>query len=129
MKKLNSKTTLNLFNMKERKEYFMDNEDIHCRWTIGIIKENDIITIKYYDYIKTIENKKDLDLYSIMDPLEVQELANNWNKIKSIVSKNMCIGKINISDIRKVNLYNFVNIVLSGLECDWLLNFEVIKEF
>ena len=89
MKKLTIKTSVNLFNMKEGKEYFVDFEDKFCPWTIGITKENGIVTVKYYGYVEKIEeNGENLELYSIIEPLELQGLVDNWKKIIDIVS--MC---------------------------------------
>ena len=130
MKKLTSKTTLNLFNMKERKEYFVDFEDKYFSLTIGVTKENNIVYVKYYDYVHIIEkNKKNLELCTIIEPLEIKKLVENWKSIIDIINDNNVRYDIDISDIRKVNLFNFVNVILFGLECDCLLNMEVIKEF
>ena len=130
MEKLTNKTNVNLFNMEERKEYFVDFEDKFCPWTIGITKENNIVTVKYYGYVDKIEeNEKNLELYSIIQPLKVQELTNNWRKIVDIVDSNVWYDNIDISTIEKVNLYDFINVIIFGLECDCLLNSEEIKEF
>ena len=130
MEKLTNKTNVNLFNMEERKEYFVDFEDKFCPWTIGITKENSILTVKYYGYVEKIEeNGENLELYSIIQPLKVQELANNWEKIINIVDSNIWHDNIDISTIEKVNLYDFINVIIFGLECDCLLNSEEIKEF
>lgn len=130
MEKLTNKTNVNLFNMEERKEYFVDFEDKFCPWTIGITKENNIVTVKYYGYVDKIEeNGENLELYSIIEPLELQGLTNNWKKIIDIVDSNVWYDNIDISTIEKVNLYDFINVIIFGLECDCLLNSEEIKEF
>ena len=130
MEKLTIKTSVNLFNMKEGKEYFVDNEDKFCPWTIGITKENSILTVKYYGYVENIEeNGENLELYSIIEPLELQGLVDNWDCIVNVVDSNIYHDNIDISDIRKVNLYDFINTIIMGLEVDCLLDSETIKEF
>ena len=130
MKKLTSESNLNLFNMKEGKEYFVDFEYKYFSLTIGVTKENNIVYVKYYDYVHTIEkNKKNLELCTIIEPLEIKKLVENWKSIIDIINDNNVRYDIDISDIRKVNLFNFVNVILFGLECYCLLNMEVIKEF
>ncbi len=127
MERLTNKTNVNLFNMEEKKEYFVDIEDKFCPWIVGVTKENDIVTIKYYDFVEKIG--ENLELYSIIQPLKVQELVNNWGKIVDIVDSNVWYDNIDISTIEKVNLYDFINVIIFGLEVDCLLDIEEIKEF
>ena len=130
MERLTNKTNVNLFNMEEKKEYFVDIEDKFCPWIVGVTKENNIVTIKYYDFVEKIEEKgENLELYSIIQHLKVQELANDWKKIVDIVDSNVWYDNIDISTIEKVNLYDFINVIIFGLECDCLLDIEEIKEF
>ena len=129
MERLTNKTNVNLFNMEEKKEYFVDIEDKFCPWIVGVTKENNIVTIKYYGYIDIIESEKDLELYSIIEPLELQGLIDNWDCIANVVDSNIYHDNIDISDIRKVNLYDFINTIIIGLEVDCLLDSETIKEF
>ena len=129
MERLTNKTNVNLFNMEEKKEYFVDIEDKFCPWIVGVTKENNIVTIKYYGYMDIIESEKDLELYSIIEPLELQGLIDNWDCIVNVVDSNVYHDNIDISDIRKVNLYDFINTIIMGLEVDCLLDSETIKEF
>ena len=130
MERLTNKTNVNLFNMEEKKEYFVDIEDKFCPWIVGVTKENNIVTIKYYGYVEKIEeNGENLELYSIIEPLELQGLVDNWDCIVNVVGSNVYHDNIDISDIRKVNLYDFINTIIMGLEVDCLLDSETIKEF
>ena len=110
MERLTNKTNVNLFNMEEKKEYFVDIEDKFCPWIVGVTKENNIVTIKYYGYVEKIEeNVENLELYSIIEPLELQGLIDNWKKIINIVESNVWCNSSDISSIEKVNLYDFIN--------------------